>query len=93
LFGPLEGRTAEAVDFDVCASPLLKVVGLELTTLNTGLLVKDVTCPALLEEIGGISPLNFLSCLLEIEPSSETRLEIHGAHSAEVIGALGPAED
>jgi hypothetical protein len=76
LFGPLEGKTAEAVDFVVYGSPLLKVVGLELTTLNTGLLVKDATCAALLEEIGGTSPFNFLSCLLEIEPSSPNRLEI-----------------
>lgn len=93
MFDSLGGRTAEAVDFVVCARPLLKVVGLELTILNTGLLVKDATCPALLEEIGGISPFNFLSCLFEIEPSSETRLEIHGALSAEVTGTLGPEED
>lgn len=93
LFGPLEWKIAEAVDFTVCASPLLKAVGLELTTLNTGLLVKDATCPALLEEIDGTSPFNFLSCLFKTEPSPETRLEFHGALSAEVTGTLGPAED
>lgn len=93
LFGLLDARTAEAVDFDVCSSPLLKVVGLELATVNTGLLVNDATCPAPLEETGGISPFNFLLCLSEIELSSETRFKILGALSGEVTGTLGSAED
>lgn len=74
LVDPLEGNTAAEADFVVSARPLLKVVGFEEMTLNTGLLVKETICPELWE-IGGLSVFDFVSHWLKTEASSETGLK------------------
>jgi hypothetical protein len=55
---------------------LLKDAGFTLTTLNTGLLVKDAPCPEFLEGIGLLSAFNLSSTLCNIDPSSLRDCEI-----------------
>jgi hypothetical protein len=76
LVDPLEGCIAETLEFDIRLGTLLKDVGFELTTLNTGLLVKDAPCPEFLEGTGLLSAFNLSSTLCNIDPSSLRDCEI-----------------
>ena len=76
MVDPLEGCIAETLEFDIRLGTLLKDVGFELTTLNTGLLVKDAPCLEFLEGTGLLSAFSLSSTLCNIDPSSLRDCEI-----------------
>ena len=76
MVDPLEGCIAETLEFDIRPGTLLKDVGFELTTLNTGLLVKDAPCLEFLEGTGLLSAFSLSSTLCNIDPSSLRDCEI-----------------
>jgi hypothetical protein len=77
---PLAGRKSETTEFDACWRPLFKVDNSEFANLKTGLQVKDVTCPELLEDISWSSAFIFLLHFCAIDPSSKTDFEILDIH-------------